>query len=318
MSSIAVSILNYQAAQETIECVKSLLKAGEVVNPKCLLDIRVADNSSNVADQQVLQAGLKNLPNVAVHFNPENVGFAAGHNRNIAGIFERSQPDYLWILNNDCQVKDTSLSELIDCATKQPEVGIWGATLLEADGETVQCAGGCFYNHWLSSYKQYGRGINLGQLEKLPMANFDYIAGASMFMPSATLLNGLGPAMGPVDKPQAQWLNETFFLYFEELDLAARLKPGIDISWCRAAYICHKGESGSSSKSGSRSPQGEFHSSLSALKFTHLYHPGKIWLMAPARLAIKSLFNLLTWRFDLIRALFSAYQHFWVWSKNVA
>ena len=154
MVRVAVSILNYNSAQSTIACVQSLLDAEQKQSGECFLEGFVADNASGKRDRHYLQQSLADLLNVHVHVNPENMGFAAGHNRNLKAIFHCSSPDFVWILNNDCLVYRETLPSLIKCAQQNPDVGIWGATLLEADGVTVQCAGGCFYYSWVSSYRQ--------------------------------------------------------------------------------------------------------------------------------------------------------------------
>jgi len=316
MTSIGVSILNFQAARATIACVQSLLAAQDWVDGRFQMQIYIADNASDPVDQKELSKGLDDLQSVHLHFHDANLGFAAGHNRNLVSILSHPAPDYVWLLNNDCLVDAQTIPALLDCAESRPEVGIWGATLLEPDGETIQCAGGCFYSYWLSSYRQHGQGTPAKRLDRLASARYDYIAGASMFMPATTLIAGLRPPKSGAGSQAHPWLNEEFFLFFEELDLAARLEPGLKMAWCRQAMIRHAGGAGTDSRPGNRSPSAEYHSSLSALKFTRLYHPGRLWLMAPARLIAKALVNLVAGRFDLLKALLRAYREFWIWSKS--
>jgi GT2 family glycosyltransferase len=318
MPTIAVSILNYQASEATIACVQSLLAAEAGEGDGFQLQIYVADNASDAADRQRFRDGLAGLERVHQRFHDTNLGFAAGHNQNLARILDDSTPDFVWLLNNDCQVAPQSIRELLACAGNRPEVAIWGGTLLEPDGETIQCAGGCFYSSWLSSYRQHGRGTRLEHLDRLGSVDFDYLAGASLFMPGSTLVSGLDPPERLSGTQKFPWLNEEFFLFFEELDLVARLKPGLQIAWCRKALITHSGGAGTDSHRGSRSPGGEYHSTLSALMYTRLYHPNRLWVMAPARLIAKILINLAAWRMDLLKALFSAYRDFRAWLNNPA
>lgn len=319
MTRVAVSILNYQSAQSTIACVQSLLIAEKATNGTCQLEVFVADNASGNEEQQQLRQFLEGLPNAHFQANNENLGFSAGHNRNLRTIFARSSPDYIWLLNNDCLVADQTLRALIECAQQHPEVGIWGATLLESNGETIQCAGGCFYNSWISSYRQYGRGKALGQLDQLKPAEYDYIAGASMFFPVTTLQNGLHPLRrssidGHTD--QQQWLNESFFLYFEELDLAIRLKPGVEMAWCKDALITHTGGASTGTKANQRTALAEYHSTLSALKFTRQYYPRRLWVMAPVRYFSKCMLLLVRGDIRLVGVMTKAYWDFWTDCKH--
>ena len=313
MIRIAVSILNFNSAHNTVDCVESLLNADQERCRSYSLEIYVADNASGERDRHHLQQSLVELPDVYVHMNSENLGFAAGHNLNLNAIFQHSSPNYVWLLNNDCLVYEGAISSLIESTRQQPEVGIWGATLLESDGETIQCAGGCFYNSWISYYRQHGKGIALALIDQLEAVDYDYIAGASMFFPVMALQTGLLPApTTSISDPSTRqnWLNETFFLYFEELDLALRLKPGLKMGWCKQALIKHVGGESTGTADRQRSALAEFHSTLSALRFTRMYYPRRLWVMAPARYITKILLLLLHGEFRLIGAVTRAYWSF--------
>lgn len=314
MIRVAVSILNYKNAEATIACAQSLLRASEAVSPACLVEIFVTDNGSGDDEQRQLQKVMPDMANVRLQLNTHNLGFSAGHNRNLEMIFEHCSPDYIWILNNDCLVDEGSIAALLKSTQQQPEVGIWGATLLEQDGETIQCAGGCFYNAWISLYRQYGQGKHRSELGQLEAVDYDYIAGASMFFPVATLLNGLKPVPGLQavdDATGSQWLNQTFFLYFEELDIAKRLNPGLKMDWCREALVVHRGRRKPDTISKQRNARAEYHATLSALKFTRLYYPGRLWLTLPARYLSKCVQLLAMGQVRLIGPLTRAYRDFW-------
>lgn len=314
MTRVAVSLLNYNSSQSTIACVQSLLSGYHEDGGSYGLEIFVADNDSTTDEQHQLQQSLAELAHVRLHVNSRNRGFAAGHNGNLEEIFLQSSPDYIWILNNDCLVYEDTLSSLLKCAKQRPDVGVWGATLLEPDGETVQCAGGCFYNSWISSYRQHGRGKTRAQINQLEPVDTDYIAGASLFFPVATLQNGLRSlpksSIGE-HEGREQWLNESFFLYFEELDLAKRLEPGLGMAWCKEALIKHSGGASTGANSSQRNALAEYHSTLSALKFTRQYYPRRLWVMAPARYFSKFLLLVLRGEFRLIGSLSRAYRDFW-------
>lgn len=314
MTLVAVSILNHIGSDSTIACVQSLLALEPVEGNSFQLEIFVGDNASASEAQVRLQQFFDDYSNVHFRLNHKNLGFSAGHNRNLQRIFEQSEPDYIWLLNNDCLVEVGALSNLIECSQSDTKVAIWGGTLLDPDGKTVQCAGGCFYNSWLSSYRQYGRGKTLATIESLATKDFDYIAGASLFFPEATLRNGLfsvGQTPGEGIEKNRQWLNERFFLYFEELDLARRLKPGLRMAWCKGALIRHRGGESAGTAENQRSELAEFHSSLSALRFTRLYYPSRLWFVALARYFSKFVLLVVRGDFSLVGTMTRAYRDFW-------
>jgi GT2 family glycosyltransferase len=311
---VAVSILNYNSSESTIACVQSLLAASRETGDSYDLDIFVADNDSAIDDQRQLQLSLAELAEVHLQVNSTNRGFAAGHNNNLESIFLHSRPEYIWILNNDCLVFKDTLVSLIECAGQNPNVGIWGATLLEQDGETIQCAGGCFYNSWISSYRQYGRGTSLVQIDQLGVVDFDYIAGASLFFPVTRLQDGFHPLpelSTNANTLNQRWLNESFFLYFEELDLAKRLKPGVAMAWCRGALIRHAGGASTGAGGDQRTSSAEYHATLSALKFTQMYYPNRLWVMAPIRYLSKCVQLLINGKLQLLAPITRAYGKFW-------
>ena len=314
MNRVAVSILNYKSAQSTIACIQSLQAAAKLASETCYLEIFISDNASGAEDQHQLQQALGGMPTVHFRTNDKNLGFSAGHNRNLEAIFSGFNADYIWILNNDCLIAETALGALVECAKNDPEVGIWGATLLESDGQTIQCAGGCFYNTWVSSYRQYCHGKLVSQLDRLKQSEFDYVAGASLFFPVETLLNGLWPVLGSEmasSSKRQQWLNESFFLYFEELDLAERLKKGLKMAWCKEALIVHSAGMSTGTADKQRSHLAEYHSTLSALRFTKMYYPRRLWIMVPTRYCAKCILLVVRGDFRLINAIFQAYRNFW-------
>lgn len=320
MTLVAISILGFNRVNRTIDCVQSLLSAEKAADGQYQIQIQLTDNGSDPDEYSRLQEGFGNHTNIHLQRNNENIGFSAGHNQNLEKLFSLFKPDFVWLLNNDCVVNTKTLPNLLQSARNQPEVGIWGATLLESDGVTIQCAGGCFYNSWVSSYRQHGKGVPLTEVGQIESVNYDYISGASMFFPVKTLQKGLRPLPKLLpDGRQASghWLNELFFLYFEELDLMQRLQPHLSVAWCVDAQITHFGGHSTGTQSKRRSEQTEYQSSLSALKFTQLYYPNRMWSVALGRFISKSL--MLAWEGDigLIKPMIRAYRDFWHWSGNM-
>jgi len=314
MPALGVSILNYRAAEQSARCVQSLLAAQAAAGVDIEMSVHVADNGSGGNEFEYLCAAFDSHPGVFLHRHDQNLGFAAGHNRNIERLLESRSLDFVWLLNNDCLVEKAAIAALLQCAQSHQSVGIWGATLLEQDGETIQCAGGCSYNAWLSSYRQHGRGKPASSRGDIKRRSFNYIAGASLFIPVPVLQDGLRPPESSMPRDNGnhrQWLNEAFFLYFEELDLAQRLAPGLSLDWCRDALITHIGGKGAETGGSRRSAQAEYHSTLSALKFTRLYYPRRLWFMAPARFVAKAVQLLFTGNISLLGSVASAYRDFW-------
>ena len=312
---LAVSIVNYIHAEKTMACINSLLAAHAFADDDCLLEIWVVDNFSSDYCNRFLENTLSSLGNVHLISLPKNLGFAAGHNKALAEIMENNNFDFVWLLNNDVVVDEGAIKAHLATALEAPEVSMWGSTLLEADGQSVQCAGGCFYSPWLSTFKQYGFGQKIEKLFLEPVPRFDYIVGASMFFPAATLSFLYGVKKHNACKKHT-WLNETFFLYFEELDIAQQLGDEAILGWCENARVIHLGGLSTGAGQGNISAVAVYNSTLSALKFTWLYNRTKLLLIVPFRFFAKSLQLLLIGKPSLIIKVIKAYYDFFTWLKR--
>lgn len=91
--SFAVLILFYERAQQTIQCIESFLPAG--------VPIHVLDNGSSAEAREVLNRRFADVSSVHVTRAEENLGVAAGRNRQIAETGE----DWLFFVDNDIRVQ---------------------------------------------------------------------------------------------------------------------------------------------------------------------------------------------------------------------
>jgi GT2 family glycosyltransferase len=187
-------------------------------------------------------------------------------------------PAYFWILNNDTLVKENTLEYMLARMTTDSSIGICGSSLLfYHQPEIVQAYGGVRYSFWT------GRGWNIG-LGQRYSANTDpkpieaemtYISGASMLV-SRTFYQLIGP------------MNESFFLYNEELDWAWRAKGRLLLACEPKAMVFHKEGASIGTESVGRpaSLLSEFYQARNKLKFTLINIPWcapTVWFFLAAR-----------------------------------
>ena len=118
------------------------------------------------------------------------------------------------------------------------------------------------------------------------------------------------------------YLNEDYFLFYEELDYTQRLKRhGYTIGWCKHSIVYHKGSASVGTTSqGDRTKlsRANYYENLSTFKYTARFYPGWLpWVML-VRLIGKSLILLRRRNFYLFLSLFQAYrdfiyQHYFRW-----
>ncbi len=298
---VSICVLNWEQPTLTTNCLAALLALPEFSDTESLVDVILIDNGSRDDSVRQIQLFVDSVDYPHIHFltPSKNKGYAAGNNIGIRYAFNKLAPDYIWILNNDTVPRKDSLKYLISAAIDKPQVAIWGSTLLEADGAIIQTAGGCYYSPCLSTYKQALKGVSFANSKQLTLKKpLDYIAGASMFI-KAELLS------------QEKLLDEEYFLFFEELDLCKRVPESQSIEWCKESVIVHKGGASMPNKrNASVSGVAEYHSNISALKFTHTYYAHCLLIMVPFRFMAKFFKYLALRDLHLLKPLALSYWDF--------
>jgi GT2 family glycosyltransferase len=259
--------------------------------------------------QALTKEGLEEVPTALTLIRaPENRGYSAGNNIGIGIALERNECDYIWILNNDTIVEDGAVEKLIDYANNLPGTGIVGSTIVDFyDRNVVQYAGGARFNPWLIMYRPaFGKIATADALTSKREPRLDYISGAAMFI-RADLVRQTGG------------LDQAYFLYFEELDYAQRVKRlGYGVGWCRQSIIYHK-EGASIQKgrgsTGRKSELAEYHSNLSALIYMRRFHSWIFPIGSINRMCLKTLSFIIKRETGLFRPLFAAYKDFLLYGE---
>lgn len=293
---VAIVVLNWNGWKETQLCIDSLLP---ILNENTHLI--VCDNCSNDNSWQHLQSFLEQ-PFVTLLQTNENKGFAGGMNVGIKYALEHLNPDFVWLLNNDVQIYPDALEKLLISANQNKKIGMWGSTLLENNGKT-QCAGGCVYNPYLTIFKPILAGKTLEEIKKIDpnKIKLDYIAGAALFI-RKEVIEKIG------------FLNEEYFLFYEELDYTQRLKKAhFDIAWCKESIVIHKGSASVGNvrdNDKNKIKNANYYENLSTLKYSRNFYPKTFWLIFINRFILKSVALMITGRWYLFEPLFKAYRDY--------
>lgn len=260
MLKIAIIILNWENVQATEACARSVLDEMERCTDKVNSQLWIVDNGSSEDSVAALETWVNDAGDERVSFigNLENLGFSGGMNKGILAALGADQFDYIWLLNNDLTVEPGSLTALSHSALEEPAVAIWGSTVIDADTNRIQCAGGCRYYRWLGKESRVYAGMSTDGLPDAENPKLDYIYGAAMLIRGDVLT-------------RLQGLNEDYFLFYEELDLVEQLQQEDKVAWCVGSNVWHKG--GGSSVTKAEKAFIAYHAALSAFKFTWRYYP---------------------------------------------
>ena len=214
---LSIIVLNYNTGPILKKCIDSILQTTKnLENPKS--ELILIDNAS-------VDEGIKNIKNakgINKIQNTLNIGFSKGINQGI----KIAHGEYILLLNPDTVAKAGAIQKLLEFAKNTPDAAVVGPELLNPDGSTQ---GSAFHlptmwnavrEYWLGEKGLFSKYIpQKGPVESLVMA-------AYLLTPRA--LKGVG------------LLDEKFFMYFEDLDYARRIKEaGLKIYYLPDAEVIH-------------------------------------------------------------------------------
>ena len=239
-AEVAIIIVQYAGWRYTAACLKSLSR---LQYPR--FRILVVDNGSQDNSADELEAWMKNndldcarlspgspLPDhrLSILALPKNLGYAGGNNAGCRLLLQSPSVEYFWLLNNDTEVKPDALRRLVDCLESEPSAGMAGSTLLRAgQREIIQAMGGGYFVPCLGYSKLRGEGVPWlsDQVEQMQAKQrLDFLLGASCLV-RRKFLERIG------------FMDESLFLYFEELDWALRGRGCFKLAYAPLSVVYH-------------------------------------------------------------------------------
>ena len=229
---ISVIVVNYNVEFFLEQCLNSVKKALENVSG----EVFVVDNNS--IDGSVEMVRLK-FPEINLIANKDNRGFSKANNQAI----EISQGEYILLLNPDTVVEEDTFSKVISFMDNHPDAGGLGVRMLDGKGVFLPESKRGLPTPTVAFYKIFGLSklfpkskkfgqYHLGHLNELETNEVDILSGAFMLMRKEAL-NKVG------------LLDETFFMYGEDVDLSYRIQKGgyKNYYFPETRIIHYKGES---------------------------------------------------------------------------
>ena len=121
---LSVIILNWNAAEDTVRCVRDVAGWARL-KPA----IWVVDNGSTDGSAEVIA---RECPEAQLIRNASNLGFAGGNNRGIAAALATGETPLL-LLNNDAFVGEEDIIRLLDTLQADARIGFVGPLLFDAE-----------------------------------------------------------------------------------------------------------------------------------------------------------------------------------------
>jgi GT2 family glycosyltransferase len=227
-ADVAVVIVAYNSADYIGECVESVLAEKRAVTQQII----VVDNASK--DDTVAQIRAK-FSEVTVLEPGRNLGFAAGVNHGA----RQADAEFVLLLNPDTVIRNHAIDALVSFARNSPGHGLYGGRTLRPDGSLEPSS--CWGQPTLWSMAMFGFGIttlfpkhawldpeSLGRWQRDSVREVGAISGCFLLVPKP-VWDELGG------------LDERYFMYGEDIDLAMRAKArGYRPIVCPTAELIHE------------------------------------------------------------------------------
>jgi GT2 family glycosyltransferase len=255
MGTIYIIVLNWNGWKDTSQCLESVFRSDYPNFRVIVCDNRSTDGSMQkikdwaegklIVDEKIneklqplispplekplanvqytrteAEEGGKNddeeIPLVLIQ-NDSNAGYSGGNNVGIRYALKKNA-DYIWLLNNDTVVTDSTLKELVYRMQSDENPGLVGAVIYHAsEPSKIQAYGG-------------GKIMKVLGLDRFAYSPgvIDYVSGTSLFIKREII-------------EQVGLLDEKFFFYWEDADYSRRvLKKGWKLGVASNAVVYHK------------------------------------------------------------------------------
>jgi GT2 family glycosyltransferase/peptidoglycan/LPS O-acetylase OafA/YrhL len=255
-----VVIVNYNAGEYLALAVESLL--AQTVLPRRIV---VVDNASNDAS---IAGFAERFPSVELVALPENVGFAAANN---LGVDRCADCEFVALLNPDAFPQPEWLETLVAAADRHPEYAVFGSRLLlHSDVRILDGTGDCYHVNGLAFRRDIGA---VAEVQRPTGETFSSCAAAALYRREAFIA--------------VEGFDESFFCYYEDTDLAFRLRlAGYRCLYVADAIARHVG----SATAGQFSEFTVYHSARNQMWVFLKNMPGALfWLYLPQHLLMNAL-----------------------------
>ncbi len=219
---LSIVIVSYNVRPYLEQCLVSVRKALEGIEGETI----VVDNHSQDDSVSTIR---EKYSWVRLIENDENLGFARANNIAI----RQAKGEYVLLLNPDTIVEDQTLKEVITFLDKNPKAGGAGVKMHNGDGTLAPESRRALPTPWVSFCKMLGfsKRYYMSSLPWDAPCRIEVISGAFCMLRRKAL-------------DEIGLLDESFFMYGEDIDLSYRLLKGGWENWYLPYPITHfKGKS---------------------------------------------------------------------------
>lgn len=219
MAKLTISIVNYNAGDYLLNCLRSITDVSDEVG----LEVWVVDNASSDGS---FDEARKKYPNFHYIKNKDNLGFSKAQNQ----VLGKLSTPYCLILNPDSELKKGTLKYMIEFMDNNPSVGASSCKVVKRDGSIDWASHRGFPTPWASFLYFFFGNDRLYHLTLCDLSSaheVDAIVGA-FFLTRKSVMDKVG------------LFDEAYFMYAEDLDLCYRIKKaGFKIMYVPEVEVLH-------------------------------------------------------------------------------
>lgn len=219
---LSIVIVSYNVSGYLQQCLDSVMTALEGIEG----EVFVVDNASS--DDSVAMVRSR-YPQVRLIESGENLGFSRANNVAI----RQASGEYVLLLNPDTEVAEDTLRGVLAFMDAHPKAGGTGVKMHNTDGTLAPESRRALPTPWVSCLKMLGftKRYYMSNLPWDEPGQIEVISGAFCMLRHAAL-------------DEIGLLDETFFMYGEDIDLSYRLtKAGWENWYLPFSIVHHKGKS---------------------------------------------------------------------------
>lgn len=236
MHDLGIVIVNWNTCNLLERCLATLYASVGVS-----YRVVVVDNASTDGSADMVRA---RYPQAELIASETNDGYPVGNNRGLrllgyrgAGDVDEDAPRYALLLNPDTELPPDALAQMVAFMDAHPQAGVAGPRLILPDGTLDKACRRGFPTPLVSFYhysglaklfpksRTFGR-YNMTFASETATMEVDSVVGAYMQVRKETI-------------QQVGLLDETFFMYAEDLDWAYRIKQAGWQVWYVGDVIVH-------------------------------------------------------------------------------
>lgn len=221
---LSIVIVSYNVCALLETCLDSLYLQSSTI----LFEVIVVENASSDASREMIS---RCFPRVHLIISPKNVGFASANNLAIP----QTRARYILLLNPDTIVLPDALDELVRFLDQNPQAGAAGSQLLNPDNSLQES---CY--RFPTLVREAWRLLHLDSL--YPFGIYTMQKWSASLPQQVDVIQGASLALRKTALEQIGVLDESFFMYSEEVDLCFRLhRAGWKLFYVPSSRVTHYG-----------------------------------------------------------------------------